>query len=279
MTMIMVFDIETVPDVQQGRRLLDLSAETSDKEVKEALIERRLKQTQGTSDFLPHYLQKIVAISIVARTEDWVKVWSLGDEASQEKELVLRFFQGLERYTPWLVSWNGGGFDLPVLHYRALLHSIACPRYWDSGEQDPQFKWNNYLSRFHQRHTDLMDVLAGYQNRANAPLDEIAKMLGFPGKMGMKGSEVLEQYENNNIKSIRDYCETDVLNTYLVYLRYQLLRGQLNAESLTFEEERLKEHLRASEKSHLLEFLKLWDEGAQANIQGGVQAGAQERKW
>jgi predicted PolB exonuclease-like 3'-5' exonuclease len=258
MSMVMVFDIETVPDVEQGRRLLELQATASDKEVRDALIERRLKQTQGSSDFLPHYLQKIVAISVVARTEDWVKVWSLGDESSSEKELVLRFFQGLERYTPWLVSWNGGGFDLPVLHYRALYHSIACPRYWDTGENDPQFKWNNYLSRFHQRHTDLMDVLAGFQTRANAPLDEIAKMLGFPGKMGMKGSEVLEQFENQNLKSIRDYCETDVLNTYLVFLRYQFLRGQLNEETLAFEENRLREHLKMSEKPHLLEFLELW---------------------
>lgn len=262
MAMIMVFDIETVPDVEQGRRLLNLTPERSDKEVKEALIERRLKQSQGASDFLPHYLQKIVAISIVARTEEWVKVWSLGDELSTEKELLLRFFQGIERYTPWLVSWNGSGFDLPVLHYRALLHAITCPRYWDSGDHDPQFKWNNYLSRYHQRHTDLMDVLAGYQNRANAPLDEIAKMLGFPGKMGMKGSEVLEQYENQNIKSIRDYCETDVLNTYLVYLRFQLLRGQLNDESLAFEEKKLKDYLKSSEKPHLLEFLEAWENDA-----------------
>lgn len=259
MSMIMVFDIETVPDVEQGRRLLDLSSESSNSEVKEALVERRLKQTQNASDFLPHYLQKIVAISVVARTEDWVKVWSLGDEESTEKELVLRFFQGLERYTPWLVSWNGGGFDLPVLHYRALLHSVACPRYWDAGDQDPQFKWNNYLSRFHQRHTDLMDVLAGYQARANAPLDEIAKMLGFPGKLGMKGSEVLAQYESNNLKSIRDYCETDVLNTYLVYLRYQFIRGQLNEDTLAFEEGRVKDYLRLSEKPHLLEFLDAWE--------------------
>lgn len=258
MSMIMVFDIETVPDIEQGRRLLDLGTDISDQGVKEALIERRLKQTQGSSDFLPHYLQKIVAISVVARTPEWVKVWSLGDESSSEKELVLRFFQGLERYTPWLVSWNGSGFDLPVLHYRALLHSVACGRYWDSGEQDPQFKWNNYLSRYHQRHTDLMDVLAGYQARANAPLDEIAKMLGFPGKMGMKGSEVLAQYENQNLKSIRDYCETDVLNTYLVYLRFQLLRGQLDEESLQSEEEKLKEMLQISEKPHLLEFLQAW---------------------
>lgn len=255
MSMVMVFDIETVPDIVGGRRLLGMGNESSDQSVKEALIERQLKKTQGSSDFLPHYLQKIVAISVVLRTEEWVKVWSLGEIESNEKELLLRFFQGIERYTPWLVSWNGSGFDLPVLHYRALLHSVACPRYWDIGEQDPQFKWNNYLSRYHQRHTDLMDVLAGYQNRANAPLDEIAKMLGFPGKMGLKGSEVLEQYENNNLKSIRDYCETDVLNTYLVYLRYQFLRGQLNAESLAFEEGRLKEYLKLSEKPHLLEFL------------------------
>ena len=72
------------------------------------------------------------------------------------------------------MSWNGGGFDLPVLHYRALVHGIRASRYWDLGEDDREFKWNNYISRYHSRHTDLMDVLAMYQARANAPLDALA---------------------------------------------------------------------------------------------------------
>src|SRR5699024_9779140 len=107
-----------------------------------------------------------------------------------EEELVQRFFDGIEKFIPTLVSWNGGAFDLPVIHYRALFHGIAGLRYWEIGDEDQSFRWNNYLNRYHQRHLDLMDMLSGYQARAAAPLDEIAVLLGLPGKMGMSGTKV-----------------------------------------------------------------------------------------
>ena len=69
-----------------------------------------------------------------------------------------RFFDGIERYSPTLVSWNGGGFDLPVMHYRALINGVTAPRYWETGNDDASFRYNNYLGRYHWRHTDLMDV-------------------------------------------------------------------------------------------------------------------------
>src|SRR3990167_8095989 len=185
---VFVFDIETVPDVDGGRRLYKLGNNLSDAEVAQAMFALR-RQAAG-SDFLRLHLQRIVAISVVLRIRDKIKCWSLGDETSSEEDLITRFFDGLHKYTPTLVSWNGSGFDLPVLHYRALLHGVAAPRYWETGEENSEFRWNNYLSRYHYRHMDLMDLLSGYQARANAPLDEIATLLGFPGKMGMDGSKV-----------------------------------------------------------------------------------------
>lgn len=252
----MVYDIETVPDCASGRKLLDLP-NAEDDEVVLALQTRRLEQTQGTSDFLPHYLQRIVAISVVVSGRDWVKVWSLGEDAN-EKELLERFFAGIDKYCPILVSWNGSGFDLPVLHYRALLHGVAASQYWENGERDSEFRWNNYLSRYHSRHTDLMDVLSGYQNRAFAPLTEIALMLGFPGKMGMDGKKVWDQFKSDNLQSIRDYCETDVLNTYLVYLKFQQIRGSMSVASRMAEEARIELFLKESGKPHLLAFLEVW---------------------
>src|SRR6187402_2714643 len=142
----LVFDIETVPDVEFGRRLYGLEG-LSDEEVVKAM-QARARQESG-SDFLKHEQQRIVAISCAFRSREGFRVWSLGDESSGERELVLRFFDGIEKYTPDLVSWNGGGFDLPVLHYRALKHGIMAPRYWEMGEDDQSFKWNNYLNRFH----------------------------------------------------------------------------------------------------------------------------------
>ena len=188
MTPVLVFDIETVPDIEGLRKLNDLGAELAAAEVAEMAFQSR-RQATG-NDFLPLHLHKVVAISCALRDKSDFRVWSLGTAEDSEAELVRRFFEGIDKYTPQLVSWNGGGFDLPVLHYRSLVHGIQARRYWEMGEDDREFKWNNYLSRYHTRHLDLMDLLALYQPRANAPLDDLARLIGLPGKLGMDGAQV-----------------------------------------------------------------------------------------
>jgi predicted PolB exonuclease-like 3'-5' exonuclease len=256
---VFVFDIETIPDVATGRRLYQLD-ELDDGNVARVMFHKRAEESGG-SEFLRHHLHRIVAISVVLRTSDRLKVWSLGDTDAGEAELVRRFFDGIERFTPTLVSWNGAGFDLPVIHYRSLLHGILAPRYWDTGREDRDFKWNNYLSRFHERHTDLMDVLSGYQPRAAARLDEVASMLGFPGKMGMSGAKVWDSYQAGDIEGIRNYCETDVLNTYLVFLRFELIRGSLDPGRYEQACQQVREVLQAADRPHLQEFLQTWQAG------------------
>jgi len=139
-----------------------------------------------------------------------------------------------------------------------MIHGIQAPRYWDMGDDDRDFKWNNYISRYHMRHLDLMDVLAMYSGRANAPLDQMAQLCGFPGKLGMDGSKVWDAYKNGEIGAIRDYCETDVANTYLVFLRFQLMRGLLNVESYQAEVDLVKKTLEGYEAKHWQEFLAAW---------------------
>lgn len=254
------FDIETIPDTDAGRKLLDLPATLSDAEVGEAMLNQR-RQENG-SEFLPHYLHKIVAISVVLKSRDKLMVWSLGEEDSTEKELIERFFDGINKFKPTLITWNGTGFDLPVLHYRGLINKISAPLYWETGAEDNAFKWNNYISRYHSRHTDIMDVLSSYQPRATAPLDKIATLLGFPGKMGMSGNKVWDYYKAGDIKAIRDYCETDVLNTYLVYLRFELFRGKLTAEQYEQSCKDVQDMLKQLNHSHLNEFLEHFNETA-----------------
>ena len=251
------FDIETVPDVEFGRRFWDLD-DLSDEDVGTAMT--FMRQQKAGTDFLPLHQQRIVAISVTFRTADSFKVWSLGDEDADEAELVRRFFDGIERYTPDLVSWNGGGFDLPVLHYRALKHGVQAPRYWEMGEGDRDFKWNNYLSRFHWRHVDLMDVIAGFQPRGRASLDQMAVMLGFPGKLGMSGGLVWETYLKGGVRDIRNYCETDVLNTWLIYLRFEFMRGNLDEKALHREYALVRSTLATMDQDHLNEFLAAWPE-------------------
>jgi 3'-5' exonuclease len=250
------FDIETIPDVELGRALLGLEG-LSDEDVVTAMTFKR-QQATG-SDFLPLHQHRIVAISVALRTADSFRIWSLGDESAGEAELVRRFFDGIERYTPDLVSWNGGGFDLPVLHYRALKHRVRAPRYWESGDGDREFKWNNYLSRYHWRHVDLMDVLANFNNRAFARLDEIAIMLGFPGKLGMSGDKVWDAWRAGGLREIRNYCETDVLNTWLVYLRFEYLRGRLDDKDLEREFALVRATIGAQNEPHWQQFLAAWD--------------------
>lgn len=254
---IFVFDIETIPDFETGRLLGEYQG-LSDEDTVAAMEHTRYQQS-GTT-FQPLYLHKVVAISAVFRYSDKVKVWSLGDENADEKEIIQRFFDGIERFTPTLVSWNGSGFDLPVLHYRAMKNNVNAQKYWDQGEIDSQFKWNNYINRYQARHTDLMDLLALFNPRANAPLDKIASMLGYPGKMGMDGSKVWETYNQGNIKAIRDYCETDVLNTYLVYLRFEMMRGNLTEQEYQQEAQMLRDYLKVENQPHFNEFLSAWSE-------------------
>jgi 3'-5' exonuclease len=185
----------------------------------------------------------------------------LGTPEDGEGKLVQDFFRLVDRYTPQLVSWNGGGFDLPVLHYRGLVHGVIAARYWDQGEDDRDFKWNNYISRYHARHLDLMDLLAMYQPRAAVPLDDLARLCGFAGKLGMDGSRVWASYQRGEIAQIRDYCETDVVNTYLVFCRFQKMRGQLTDAAYAQEVALVRESLSAhADIAHWREFLAAWPE-------------------
>ena len=260
MKSVLVFDIETIPDVAGFRRINDLPGELSDAEVAELAFQQ--KRARTGNDFLSLHLQRVVSISCVLRAGDSFKVWSLSEPELGEGEIIQRFFDGIEKFTPQLVSWNGGGFDLPVLHYRAMLHGVVAPRYWDLGDGDyadsRDFKWNNYISRYHTRHLDLMDLLALYNGRANAPLDELAKLLGFPGKLGMDGSKVWEAWQAGQIADIRDYCETDVVNTYLVFNRFRRLRGELSAAEESAEIDFVKAQLARIEAPHWQEFLAAW---------------------
>jgi len=252
----LVFDIETIPDVAGLRRLYGLGDDIDDAGVVDMASHRR-RQTHG-SDFLQLHLHRIVAISCALREGDNFKVWSLGEADDGEAELIGRFFDGIAKYTPQLVSWNGCGFDLPVLHYRSLVHGVSAPRYWEQGDDDREFRWNNYLGRYHTRHIDLMDMLALYQPRSNVPLDDMTRLIGFPGKLGLHGSKVWSAFQRGEIAAIRNYCETDVANTHLVFQRFQLMRGVHTEQQYRDECDLVRTTLAASSAPHWREFIEAW---------------------
>jgi len=139
----LIFDLETIPDIKSIRRLYNLDETLSDFDVVNiANFKRRQKVGH---DFLPVHLHQVVAISCVLKTDDRLEVWTLGNEETGEAGILKHFFEGLDKYSPNLVSWNGSGFDLPVLNYRMLANKISSEIYFDTGENHSEFKWNNYM--------------------------------------------------------------------------------------------------------------------------------------
>ena len=221
MKTVLVFDIETIPDAPGLRRLGDYPDSMTDDELVSVATAKRLEA--GQSEFFPLYLQRIAAISCVIRrtTKDGLpqfKVGSLGDLQSDEKKITQDFFDLIERYTPQLVSWNGGGFDLPVLNYRALIHGVNASRYWemgDSSEYDSrEFKWNNYISRYHLRHLDLMDVLARFQGDAKLQTLAIGALSGFENV----GERISHIKANVFVFQVEKGCNDEVVEIEIVVL-------------------------------------------------------------
>ncbi len=256
---ILIFDIETIPDIEGAGKILGIER-MPESEIFSAMCATRMQETNGNSNFIRLHLHKIVAISVALKTPDRFEVLSIGDPDSTEQEIISKFFSGLEKYNPLLVSWNGSGFDLPVLHYRALVNKVVASHYWENGDSIRDFKYNNYRSRYHERHIDLMDVLSGYQPKAFASLDDIATILGFPGKIGLSGKDVYQKFKKGKLKDIRDYCESDVLTTWLVYLRFEYMRANLKLKHYEEHIELTKNFLKNSQKENFKTFLKVWND-------------------
>jgi hypothetical protein len=256
MTPTLVFDLETIPDVAGLRALQGAGPEVSDEAVYEVAVTKRREVTGN--DFLPLHLQRIAVVGCVFRDDNGFRVKCLGQADDPEESLIQAFFKTIDRYTPKLVSWNGSGFDLPVLHYRSLIHGLVAQRYWENGDDDREFRYSNYLSRYHNRHVDLMDVLAKHNGRGNAPLDEMAKLCGFPGKLGMDGSQVWPAWQAGRADEIRAYCETDVMNTWLVYCRFRKLRGEIDDTAYQQEIELVRDFLNNNDAPHWQAYLAAW---------------------
>jgi predicted PolB exonuclease-like 3'-5' exonuclease len=154
-----------------------------------------------------------------------------------EKELISAFVDKIEELSPQMVTFNGCSFDLPVLRYRAMIHSLSAPGL--SGRA--------YYHRFTEDAVDLCDVLASYSHGGKAKLDELSRIMGLEGKPeGMSGSEVEAYFRAGRIKEIADYCRSDVINTYRLWLRYELFRGRLSSEQFTFSDAGAEQSERAT---------------------------------
>jgi predicted PolB exonuclease-like 3'-5' exonuclease len=235
---VIIWDLETVPDLRGFAAANDLVGR-ADAEIREVLGNK----------FPKHIYHSILCIgALVAYREDdhWV-VDALGAPyvgERTEKQLIAAFCDRIAELTPQLVTFNGNSFDLPVLRYRAMINEVSAPG----------LSARPYFNRYTEDALDLCDVLSSFAPHTKASLNELSKIMGMPGKPdNIDGSEVEQYFLDGKIKEVADYCETDVVNTYRVWLRYELFRGRLDEVGFKASELNLIEFIKRHEntKQHL----------------------------
>jgi 3'-5' exonuclease len=239
---VIVWDIETVPDLK-GFAQANGHDGKSDDDIRAAMGDK----------FPKHIYRSIICIgALIAHHEDgrWV-IDSVGAPyvgERSEKELIASFVDRIAELAPQLVTFNGASFDLPVLRYRAMVNQVAAPG----------LSLRPYFNRYTEDAIDLCDVLSSFSPQGKATLHELCRVMGLPGKPdGMSGGEVEKYYRDGRIREIAEYCESDVVNTYRAWLRYELFRGRLPVASFHASELNLIEFIKArgNTKPHLAELM------------------------
>lgn len=259
---LLVFDIETIPDINSCKNLLNVCDDSSVEEKRDALTKYHLEITNGQNPFLRQPFHQIVVISFLLcniSCRNGYEVFTLqeirsgGTLNSSEKELVKGFFNYMSEKRPRLVSFNGRTFDIPVLKYRAMVHGIQAEYFHKAGD-----KWNSYNQRYSSDwHCDLLESLSDFGASARVKMNEVCAALNLPGKIGVDGSQVMSLYDSGKMQEIREYCETDVINTYLIYLRFVHHQGRITTESYNKSVEELL--LECKKKAHLKKFKEEWE--------------------
>jgi predicted PolB exonuclease-like 3'-5' exonuclease len=244
-THLLVFDLETIPDVS----LLapDRDAASFPKPIQHQIVS------------LGFLLARIDRLGQYERY-DIRRLGTASLDQRDEREILEGFWRIIDQHRPRVVTWNGRGFDVPVLKQRSLIHGLKA-REWH--RTDPRFGYDyRYTPNWH---CDLMDVLSDVGASPRLGLDETAVALGLPGKIEAHGSEVAEMVAEGQYDRINRYCEGDVLNTYVLYLRWAYFSDRLSAQSHNLSIANLMEFLESArwERPHLGDFLDTWRESRQ----------------
>ncbi len=263
---ICVFDCESIPDAALIRKIYGFKG--SDEEVSLMAIEAQKKEY--ASEFLPLPFHKIVSICAVICDEfgKFIKVNKI--EGENEREMISNFFAFINKSEPKLVSFNGKNFDMPVLVLRALKYNIKANAYLDTISD----KWNNYKSRYNeQKHCDLLESFG-----ARVRLDSICSMANLPGKYDIHGSEVMKLFYQNNLDKIHEYCESDVLNTYMLFLKYELIKGNLSEEDYVQNLQIMAEYISThkGEQGYVKVFVKACEDEIERIVSGNYEDNAFE---
>jgi 3'-5' exonuclease len=227
---VLVWDIETIPDISGFAAANDPFDKTA-AEVRAAMGDK----------FPNHIYHSIACIGALIAHHDgdhWV-VDALGAPhvgERSERELIAAFVDKVAQLKPQLVTFNGSSFDLPVVRYRAMVHKLPAAG----------LSTRRYFHRYADDAVDLCDVLSSFAPGAKASLHELCRVMGLPGKPdAINGADVDRYFREGRIREIADYCESDVVNTYRVWLRHELFQGNLSNAGFEASEANLEECIRA----------------------------------
>ncbi|MFZ2554122.1 3'-5' exonuclease [Psychrobacter sp. BF1] len=242
---VLVFDIETVADTAGARRIYPQLSELNDADTLSALTAIRLQE--AGHDFMRLPLQRIVCISALYIKDGQLSLFSLTADRFSEEEILTKFFRAFSEVEklPQLISWNGSGFDIPVLIYRAMQYNLAAPWLFEEGERIKNMRFDNYVNRFQTRHLDLMDRFSQYGASRREAMDVVASLYGLPGKTAVDGSMVGALVAAEDWQTLSIYCESDVLNTWLIYLRWLRLTGKLSSPAFDYWQQQSVAYLKA----------------------------------
>ncbi|HSW38761.1 MAG TPA: 3'-5' exonuclease, partial [Acidobacteriota bacterium] len=258
----LVFDIETRVDKDLVKEIYDPENSLTIDQAYDTARDRILEKSKQQSDFFPIPFHIPIAISTLQADENYrvLSLGCMGADRFSEAELVARFWKIFEN-AQTLITFNGRGFDLPVLETRALKHGIPLPRYFGAGQARGAYRGNRYSDDFH---IDLCDFLSNFGAAfRRSSLNVLAKLIGLPGKYNIEGDDVEYLYRQERLKEINQYCMIDVLQTYLLFLRVELLRGKLNPQAYGKAVAAAREELtqmadNAGPDNFLLDFLRRW---------------------
>jgi 3'-5' exonuclease len=244
---VVVWDIETVPDVKAFGAANRLDGK-SDDEIRAAIGDK----------FRKHIYHSIICIgALVAHRED--SSWAVDAIGAPhvgerpEKMLISSFVDRIAKLTPQLVTFNGSSFDLPVLRYRAMVHGVAAPG----------LLLRPYFNRYTEDAIDLCDVLSSFSYQGRTTLDELSRVLGLPGKPeAISGGEVEKYYRDGHIQEIAAYCESDVINTYRIWLRFERFCGRLSEAEFQRSEAHLLDFITA--RANTISYQRLQNNQAKA---------------
>ena len=256
----LIFDIETVGDGDLIRKVRYPDDELTPREAAERYRRQLLEETGR--DVLPatFVLPVSVAVAKVAADFRMMDLTVLDAPAFRPQEIARRFWQGWQHYgRPTFVSFNGRGYDIPVMELAAFRYGLSIPAWFNVDSKSFEQSRNRYN---HDSHIDLQDLLTNFGAiRLSGGLNLLANLIDKPGKSGIDGSQVQDLYYDGHVDQINDYCRCDVLDTYFVFLRTRVLLGRLSLQEEQVLADLTRQMLTEQAEDHAAyrHYLTSWD--------------------